>query len=164
MSHRWRDFLGDDVTANDRAGLDLSFELALWPSLLDGRKDVELTFLGMLRLTKNDQMMRPRQLSHQRCDFLGAAICLVKLPHSEQIGARVAAYSRIASRERYGEFVDNTVTPLCALKLDANVCAELPVEGDEFRIDGLIRTIARGIDKLDDVRESGVCRDRPRRS
>jgi hypothetical protein len=65
-SHRRRDLLRARIAAKRGASADLSLELALGPATLDGREHVELALLRVLRLAEEDQVMRPRQLCHQR--------------------------------------------------------------------------------------------------
>jgi hypothetical protein len=48
------------------AGLDLPFEFAFAPALVDGQAHVEFVLLGAFTLAQNDQVVGPRQLSHQR--------------------------------------------------------------------------------------------------
>jgi hypothetical protein len=44
---------------------ELSFEFSFAPFLLEGQPQVKFTFFLTLALAEDDQVVRPRQLSHQ---------------------------------------------------------------------------------------------------
>jgi hypothetical protein len=65
LSHRWRDFRRVEHGALEERGIELTLKLAFAPSLLNRKPHVKLALFPALALPKNDEMMRPRYLSHQ---------------------------------------------------------------------------------------------------
>lgn len=79
--------------------------------------------------------MGPRQLSHQRCDFLVIAIGFVELPHAKTVGTREASQSRLCLGQVGRQLRDNPVAPLRSCKLAADVFTNLPIKIDQRRVD-----------------------------
>jgi hypothetical protein len=59
--------------------------------------NVELPLFGAFALSKDDQMVGPRQLSHHWCDFLVPVIGSAELPHAEQVRSGATVQSRLCS-------------------------------------------------------------------
>jgi hypothetical protein len=79
---------GPSTTRAKQRRAKSAFQFPLTPSVLNGDTDVELTFFRAFALSKDDQVMGPRQLSYQWCDFLVPVVGFVKLPHANKL-ARV---------------------------------------------------------------------------
>jgi hypothetical protein len=71
-------------------------------------------------------------LSHQWYDFFIALVCLVELPHTEQVSSGKTTYACLRLRNIGGESFDDPVSPFCRLNLAADGCADLPVEIDQL--------------------------------
>ena len=82
-----------------KSRVHLTLEFPLAPVLLRRKPQVELAFFRPLALTHDQQVVGPRQLPHQRCDFLVLPVDLVELAHPEQIRAREPAQPRVRSGE-----------------------------------------------------------------
>ena len=80
--------------------------------------------------------MRPRQLSHQWCDFFVALVSLLELPHAEQVSLGKTTSARLRLRNIGSEPFDDPISPFCRLDLAADGCADLPVEINQLGIDG----------------------------
>ncbi len=65
LSHRWRDFWRIEHNTLEQSGIELALQFALAIALPDSKPQVELAFFRAFTLPENDEMMRPRQLSHQ---------------------------------------------------------------------------------------------------
>lgn len=100
--------------------------------------------------------MGPRQLSHQRCDFLVIAIGFVELPHAKEVGAREASQSRLRIGQVGRQLRDNSVAPLRSCKLAADVFPNLPIEVDQRRVDRVVRPIPGGLDQGNDLGEARI--------
>ncbi len=109
-----------------------------------------------LRFAQDDEVMRPRQLSHQWCDVRAPAVGFVKLPHAEEVRACVAARAGVAPRERRGELRHHAVAPLRARDLRADVRAELSVVSHQLRVDRLVRPPPRRLHERDDFGEATI--------
>ena len=65
LSHRWRDFWRIEHSTLEQSGIELALQFALAIPLPDSKPQVELAFFRAFTLPENDEVMRPRQLSHQ---------------------------------------------------------------------------------------------------
>jgi hypothetical protein len=65
LSHRWRDFWRMEHNTLEQSGVELALQFSLALPLPDGKLQTELAFFRAFALPENDEVMRPRQLSHQ---------------------------------------------------------------------------------------------------
>lgn len=72
---------------------------------------------------------------------------LEELTHARQVSAREAKGARIALCDGTRQFCDDAIVPISAGQLPADVLADLPVEGDEFGLDGLVGAVFGGGDE-----------------
>src|SRR6516165_12265552 len=85
LSRRWRDFWRAEHSTLEKCRIELTLKLAFAPPFLNRETQIELALFPTLTLSQDDEVMRPRQLSHQRRDNCVILIGLVELPHSEQV-------------------------------------------------------------------------------
>ena len=128
--------------------LELPLQLALAPALLNRHFQVELALLGALGLPENDEVVGPRQLCHQRCHHFVAAVRLVKLPHPKQVASREPLQARLGAGQISGKLVHHPVAPLSRGDLAADVLADLPIQCNQLRVDGLQGLPTRVQDQL----------------
>ena len=101
------------------------------------RDRVEFALFGSFALPKDDEIVRPRQLSRQWCDNCVAAVCFIKLLHSKQVGAGETALPRLRLGDVLGQLRDHAFAPFGGFDLATDVLAYLPVEIYQRGIDGL---------------------------
>jgi hypothetical protein len=70
---------------------ELPLQLAFTPLFFDSHVQIELTLLGPFALSKDDEVVRPGQLSGQWPDNWVIAVSLVELLHSEKVIAHETA-------------------------------------------------------------------------
>ena len=85
--------------------------------------NVELPLFGAFALSKDDQMVGPRQLSHHWCDFLVPVIGSAELPHAEQVRSGATVQSRLCSGDTLQELLPDAVAPFRSFDLAADRCA-----------------------------------------
>lgn len=102
LSYHRRDFWRAEHYALEKRGTKLTLQFSFAPPLSDRDTEVELALFLSFALSKNDQVMGPRQLSYQWCDFLVPVVGFVKLPHPEEIRSRKAAQARLGLRDVVG--------------------------------------------------------------
>lgn len=90
-----------------------------------------------------------------------APISFVKLPHSEEVAARVATHSGVLTRDCGSQIVNDPVGPTRRRDLLADVLAELPIELHHMRVDRLVGTPSSRLDKGEDlVERTAACEGR----
>ena len=147
--------------------LDLVDEHVLRPPELAGHADVELPFKGVLALLQNGEIMAPAYFSHQWCEFFGWSIRFHKQLHSPEIRGRETVGSRKLLLKIGGEGCHYGLAPAFAfLPLDDHP-PDVPIEGNEFLVDGLQCRILGRPDTFLDLRQQnritfrGDCRHCP---
>lgn len=65
LRQRHRHLAWPDLAPTVRLRAKLPFQLALGPLPANGGRDIEVSLFRQLRLAEDEQVMRPRQLSHQ---------------------------------------------------------------------------------------------------
>ena len=131
-SQRCRDFRRRRHCPLEQRELELPLELPAGPLLLSDDLQIELALLGPLALAKDDEMVRPGDLSQQCRDFLVRPdIGLVELPHAKQVRPRKAPASGMNASDVRGQPLDHATAPLGRRDLAADLLADLPVQLDQ---------------------------------
>lgn len=106
-------------------------------------------------MAKNQEMVRPWNLSQQRRDFLvRAGIGLIELAHAKQIGPRKAPQAGLDAGDLRSQAVHDAGAPLGGFNLAADVLADLPVQLDRRRVHGLKGALASDLDESHDGLEA----------
>ena len=97
----------------------MTLEFAFAPPFAQAETEVEFAFFRALAAAQDEQIVGPRQLSHQWCDFLVEMVDAVELPHPKQISPGEAFEVGMLPCEVTGKFIHNAVDCSQQIRLGA---------------------------------------------
>ncbi len=115
--------------------LNLVDQDALGPAELLRPLHVELALGWLLATLQDDQILGPANFSHKGCEFFVLGLGFAELLDSPQVSGGEAADTGKFRADIFGKILNYGAPPSLALLALADEPSDVPVKGQQFRID-----------------------------